>query len=575
MHTAGDITQAQLDEALKVKEGPHTVYNETPKNGCIAANDYAKWFCDYVTKLVPTLTSLGTTPAERTAAWTKGGFSIYTSLNLQLQKREQQIVSQYVPAYTPKLNIGAVADSVQAGTGRILTMTENKKFNDSGVGGGRTTSAVNFSTDHDFGGSAGFQTGSTYKAFTLIDWLENGHGLNEVVNGSPRIFDQSSFKDTCGGPPWGGVFNVHNDENEQGPRTVMVGTARSINAVFVTMAQQLDLCDIKNVAVGLGVHTAQGTEPQHNPASVLGTNTIAPLTMAAAYAGIAANGKFCEPTAVDSIVDASGKKLPGQPRVCSQAVPKPVDAAALKALMGPLSGAGTGGASNPNDGTAIFGKTGTTDGSVHTWTVGGSSRVATAVWVGNAKGQVALRATVINGFQAALLRHPIFHNVMLAVDKAYPAATSFPAVDPKYLSGTGKKLPNVVGMSVAAATNILTADGFTVSVKGTVSSSQPIGTVAKQSPSGGLLLSAKYEIQLWTSDGSLAAIPDVVGDGTNHFNDAKDILNTAGFNNVNQGCKVIVDPTKVNFVVGSSPPKGKAAKADTAITVFIGQLTCP
>jgi membrane carboxypeptidase/penicillin-binding protein PbpC len=101
---------------------------------------------------------------------------------------------------------------------------------------------------------------------------------------------------------------------------------------------------------------------------------------------------------------------------------------------------------------------------VHTWTVGGSSRVATAVWVGNAKGQVALRATSINGLQAALLRHPIFHNVMRAVDRAYPAARSFPAVAPQFLSGTGKALPNVVGMSVNAATSILTADGFKVTV---------------------------------------------------------------------------------------------------------------
>jgi membrane peptidoglycan carboxypeptidase len=574
MHKAGDITQAQLDDALKVKESATTVFNDTPKNGCIAANNYAKWFCDYVTKLVPTLTSLGTTPDQRTAAWTKGGYSLYTSLNLPLQTSEQLIVSRYVPSYTSKLNIGAVADSVEAGTGRILTMAENKGFNDSGAGAGPKYSAVNFSTDNAFGGSAGFQTGSTYKAFTLIDWLENGHGLNEVVNGSPRTFDQSSFRDSCGGP-WGGVFKVHNDENEQGPRTVTVGTARSINAVFVTMAQQLDLCDIKNVAVGLGVHTAQGTEPQTNPSSVLGTNTIAPLTMAAAYAGIAANGKFCEPTAIDSIVDGSGKKLAGQPRICSQAVPKDVDAAALHALMGPLSGAGTGAASNPNDGTAIFGKTGTTDGSVHTWTVGGSSRVATAVWVGNAKGQVALRATVVNGFQAALLRHPIFHNVMLAVDRAYPAAHSFPAVSPQFLSGSGKKLPNVVGMSVGAATSILTADGFTVAVKGTTSSNLPAGTVAKQDPGAGLLLSAKYEIDLWTSDGSLLTVPDVVGDGTNHYGQAQGILNSAGFNNVSQGCKVTADPTKVNFVIGTSPPKGKAAKADTAITVLVAQMTCP
>jgi membrane peptidoglycan carboxypeptidase len=569
MHSAGDITQAQLTAALAVKEGPTTVFNETPKNGCIAANSYAKWFCDYVTKLVPTLTSLGATKDERLTAWTNGGYSIYTSLDMRLQTQEQNIVSKYVPSSSPIINIGAAADSVQAGTGRILTMAENKTFNDSSVGGGKGASAVNYSTDNAYGGSAGFQTGSTYKAFTLIDWLEKGHGLNQVVDGSPRTVDQSSFADSCGGP-WGGPYTFRNDEsNEGGPSTIMRGTALSINGVFISMAQQLDLCDIKNVAVGLGVHTAQGTEPLTNPSSVLGTNTIAPLTMAAAYAGIAANGKFCEPTAIDSIVDAAGKKLPGQPRVCTQAVNPAIDAAALHALMGPLSSAGTGGASNPNDGTAIFGKTGTTDNSIHTWTVGGSSTVATAVWVGNASGKVPLRSISINGYQAALLRHAVFRPIQQAVDIMYPGAKSFPAVASQYLTGTGKPLPSVVGMSVNAATSLLTADGFTVSVQHSVASALPVGTVASQSPSSGTLLSPPYQINLYTSDGSQVSVPGVTGKS---YSDAQGILNNAGFNNVTQGCKQVSDPSKVGLAQGTNPPAGHAEAKNTTINVLIGQL---
>ena len=77
---------------------------------------------------------------------------------------------------------------VEVGTGRILSMVQSKRYDDTGGkgtgGAGYTATAVNWNTDKAYGGSGGFQPGSTYKAFTLIDWLEKGHGLNEIVDGT-------------------------------------------------------------------------------------------------------------------------------------------------------------------------------------------------------------------------------------------------------------------------------------------------------------------------------------------------------------------------------------------------------
>ena len=44
--------------------------------------------------------------------------------------------------------------------------------------------------DKTHGGSIGFPAGSTFKLFTLIDWLEKGHSLNETLNGVNRVFPQ-------------------------------------------------------------------------------------------------------------------------------------------------------------------------------------------------------------------------------------------------------------------------------------------------------------------------------------------------------------------------------------------------
>ena len=85
------------------------------------------------------------------------------------------------------MDIGGSTVSVQVGTGRILVMAENRTFNQSLKGGGRGTTAINYAVDQKYGGSAyGFQGGSTYKPFTLMNWLQNGHGLEDVLNATPN-----------------------------------------------------------------------------------------------------------------------------------------------------------------------------------------------------------------------------------------------------------------------------------------------------------------------------------------------------------------------------------------------------
>ncbi len=94
---------------------------------------------------------------------------------------------------------------------------------------------------------------------------------------------------------------------ENGNYSVIGATAGSINGAFASMAQKLDLCDIKTMAENFGVHRADGTELRKNPSFILGTNEVAPLTMAAAYAGIANNGTFCAPVAIDQITNARAR----------------------------------------------------------------------------------------------------------------------------------------------------------------------------------------------------------------------------------------------------------------------------
>ena len=589
MLAAKHITQAQYDAGIKVVESSKTIKNIPPSQGCTAAIDNAQFWCAYIKTLYPSLTAFGSTAAERAKNWKIGGYKIYTTLDVGLQASAQAVENQWVPPTLPTMDIGGATTSVEVGTGRILVMVENRKFNESTTKVAGTT-AINYAVDQKNGGSAyGFQAGSTYKPFTLMNWLQHGHGLNDIVDATPNPnLDLSKFKDRCEPGGYGGTYGKYtNDEGEKGPHTVMNATANSINGVFLNMGKELDQCDTRDDAIAFGVHQGHTdtSDPsgflqlQHQPSAILGTNSVAPLTMAAAYAGIANGGVFCKPVAIDSVISPEGQKLPGQAKDCSPALDPGIDAAVGVAMQGVFSG-GTAGAARPA-GVAVLGKTGTTNKSLETWTVGSTTRVSTAVWVGNATGQVPTRLTRPpvhcpgTANQVATLRNCVFKHTMEAIDAAYPPG-KFPPAPAQYLNGTTVALADYAGQTVTAATAQLQALGFDVNVvAGEIPSAQPEGTVAYTDPAAGGKYAPGYLINIYVSDGTLSkTVPNVTG---LPFPAAKGAIAAAGFTtDAVQGCVVTADPTKVGKAISTNPIEGWQGPAATKVTVEIGKLgSCP
>lgn len=62
-------------------------------------------------------------------------------------------------------------------------MVQNKLYSPVQVEDPSYTS-VNFNARQEYGGGGGLNAGSTYKIFSLIDWMEQGHSVNEVLNGT-------------------------------------------------------------------------------------------------------------------------------------------------------------------------------------------------------------------------------------------------------------------------------------------------------------------------------------------------------------------------------------------------------
>ncbi len=576
------IDRAQLDEALAVPVDATTVVLSPYRNGCIAADPHATYFCDYVTTLVPELEALGTSPQERTANWVLGGYSLYTTLDLRLQTVAQDAVARQAPATEARLALGASAVSVQPGTGRILTMAQNTRFDNTAVGGGPGTTSVNYNTDRQYGGSRGFQIGSTYKVFTLINWLQSGHGLNEVVDGNGRTVQQAAFTNSCansadgGGVedgPFGGPWPFKNSSGERGNRSVMDATAASINGAYVSMGLQLDQCETKRIAQALGVHPANNVDDPSttdivenklgsNPSAIIGTNVIAPLTMAAAYAGIANHGVYCAPVAVESVTDRHGAVLPGQAQSCAPAITPEVAATTVFALENAMKRY----AGNPKDGTPIFGKTGTTDDFDQTWLMSSTTAVTTAVWFGNVSGKYNL-----NRYPGGINnRHLIAKPINAAANALYPA-TGFDAPAAALVSGRGVTLADFTGGTATAARSIVEGAGLVYADGGQADSALPAGAVVSTSPAPGAVVARGGTVTVVTSNNALAAVPDVTA---TPFDEAAATLGAAGFTAVTQSCVSVGQGGAVGTVVSSNPAAGLTARKSDEVRVAVGRTSC-
>lgn len=572
------ITPEQHAEAIAT---PVAVTYSAPQSGCMYATS-GPFLCDYITKLVPELEMLGNSKEERSANWKRGGYSVYTSLQINQQDHAQGIVSQVAPADEARFELGAAVSVVEPGTGRIRVMAQNKSFNNSFEGGGPTATAVNFNTDEPYGGSTGFQTGSTYKIFTLATWLKSGHGLNEVVNGSKRVFNQASFKAACGGG-FAGTWTPPNFGGGSGgpATTVLQSTINSFNISFVTMAQKLDLCDIRDTATSMGVHRADGGELDYRPATVLGTNELAPLTMAAAVATIGAGGLYCKPTAIDQIVDSDGVELGGQPRECTQALSPDVSNAVAYALKRVVNG-GTGAASNPRDGIEVAGKTGTNDGSEDTWMVGTTTTNGLAVWVGNINGKANLAKMSFGGGNGGAARHRIFKPVIQTLNSQFGGG-AFADPPAALLSGQGAIVPSVVGQTQEQAKALIESLGFTYAYGGEVSSSIELGRIASSDPAAGASVPKGTRITVYGSLQNTVQMPDVVGDGRTYTYPSAVAHLGGGYASVSEACELLPpkanpsdpdDPRKGKVIASSPAPGAEVVPSETPITLTVAKYSC-
>lgn len=558
------ITQAQYDEAVATPIEPKI----TPKaSGCSQAGDSGH-FCDYVTRYILNDKSFGNTQEERWYNYRSGGYQIVTTLDPDMQAAAVESIKATVPPTMDGIDIGASAVSVEVGTGKVRAMAQNRTYSDvpEDLAANPGLTAINYGTDFIYGGSTGFQVGSTYKPITLAEWLRNGRSVMDIVNVNGRTVQMQTFKDSCNpdGVAGFGPFTFSNDNlGTSGSQTVRTGVAQSVNGAFVSMAQKMDLCDIKKMAEALGIHRADADPLKGNLSSVYGgTDEIAPLTMADAYAVFAAEGKYCTPVPIESITDSTGAEVPFTKSKCKQAIEPRVAAGVAYTLEYNVQ-AGLGRHARSAIGIPHLAKTGTTDNVVDNWTVGASTKVATAVWVGNVTGKVGMRV----GSQVQVADMTIWPAIMNVADRKY-GGDAFPRADTKSMTVEMATLPSVDGKPFDEAKKLLESVGFTVTDGGEDDSDKPAGQVSRTDPAGGSSVPAGSEVRIYRSNASMSPVPGGLVGVT--VDAAKKALGSGGFANVITVCTdKKLTAMASNTVTASDPAPGTVAKRSNAVTLTV------
>ena len=564
----GKITAEQHATAKAV---PITPNIQQPSTGCTTASSMA-FFCDYVTRVIQKDEAFGATPEARAATLKRGGLQVYTTLDYDLQVATANSINKYIPQKMTNTDIGTAAVTVQPKTGRILAMAQNKTYSNNAAlsEADNSYTSVNYNTDRAYGGSSGFNVGSTFKAFILLDWLKNGHSLRESVSGSKRTF--SKWNDSCSGNYTQPYTPKNYDGTSPGAITPIEATRRSVNTAFVAMAQKLDMCDIFQTAQDMGVHRADGADLKRLPATLLGSNEIAPLSLATAIAGIAAQGLTCSPIAIDKVVGPDGEEIAPPKSTCTQAVTPEVANTAAYAMETVFDGGGTASRAAVG-GAPLMGKTGTADDAMHSWITGGTTNAITSLWVGNVKGEDSMYDVVVNegvtGFSA---KFGIFSGILRSSIDKY-GGDKFAAPDDALIRAKQIKVPDVAGQSVEAAAATLANAGFGTQIGEPIASSVAAGLVASTNPGAGASVSTGSTITIRPSTGTPSpTVPNVVGAAPDA---ARGALAGAGYANVKEVC----EPDNgagagPGTVTAQDPAPGTAAKAEDEITLTVRKQKC-
>ncbi len=341
--------------------------SELPRYRQVGEDFLDTYFVEEVKRQLLDDERLGATRADRINRVFQGGLEVYTTFDPVAQALAENAVATEFPQNPLNMIAGLV--SVEPGSGAIRAMVGGPGFEEF---------EFNVTTQ------VGRQTGSSFKTFVLAAAFETAGLLpSDSINASsPCTFDNP------GGDPPVYTAGDYNGGTRSGALTIEQNTLRSTNCAYLRLAQTVGLNNVIDTAEALGI----SSDLQPVPALPLGVFNVTPLEMANAYATIANDGIRVDAHVIER-VESNGELVFQHDANPIRAVSEQTARLVTDVLEKNVScsaGACTGRRAQLSSHPAA-GKTGTGQQNYDAWFVGYTPQLATAVWVGNQDGQVAMR----------------------------------------------------------------------------------------------------------------------------------------------------------------------------------------
>ena len=246
------------------------------------------------------------------------------------------------------------------------------------------------------------QPGSAFKPFVYAVALENGlspvsrlQGLQQVAIDSP-----------------GGVW-IPRDESAIGAdeMTLREALLESNNAAAVLLQQRVGSRPVLQLVRNLGVRDQPDV-----PSLALGSGLVTPLELTSAYAVFPNGGYRVQPRGILSVENAAGQTVESA-SIAHERILSGETAFQMVTMLQDVVARGTGASVRSYGlGTAIGGKTGSTNEYRDAWFVGFNSSVVVGVWTGFDQPQ-----TIRQGGTGARVALPIWADFMRRVQRRLPA----------------------------------------------------------------------------------------------------------------------------------------------------------
>jgi penicillin-binding protein 1A len=302
----------------------------------------------------------------------KGGLKIYTTLDLELQKKAQT-------AFLKSDREGALI-AIEPQTGHIKAMIGGKNYEESEFN--RATQAYR-------------QPGSAFKTFVYLTAIEKGLSPSLVLEDAPIVYENG--------------WSPENYEKEyRGFVTLREAFEDSINIIGVKLLERVGVRNVIQNSQKAGIKSS--LRPDLSLA--LGTSEVTPLEMASAYATIANMGTYVEPISILKIENHDGKVLEQKKSISKKVFSEDTCYTLIKLMEGVIQ-RGTGW--NAQIKRPAAGKTGTTNDCIDAWFVGFTPELACAVYVGNDD-----RKSLGNKMTGGVVAAPIWHDFMVSALQKEP-----------------------------------------------------------------------------------------------------------------------------------------------------------